>query len=45
MPSIKKTDLEKLAWSWTESVSPDNIERVHLETSYRIGLKNCKNCK
>ncbi|KAK0081893.1 hypothetical protein PV325_011420 [Microctonus aethiopoides] len=45
MPSIKKTDLEKLAWSWTESVSPDNIERAHLETSYRIGLKNCKNCK
>lgn len=45
MPPLKKTDLEKVAWTWTELIAPDKIERKHLETSYRIGLKKCKNCK
>ncbi|XP_043513028.1 ubiquitin carboxyl-terminal hydrolase 48-like isoform X1 [Frieseomelitta varia] len=45
MPPTKKTDLDKLAWSWVESVVLDQIERIHLETAYRIGLKTCKNCK
>lgn len=37
--------MDKLAWAWIESVDPDKIEKIHLETAYRIGLKNCKNCK
>ncbi|XP_015430229.1 PREDICTED: ubiquitin carboxyl-terminal hydrolase 48-like [Dufourea novaeangliae] len=45
MPPIKKTDLDKLAWTWVEGVLPEEIERIHLETAYRIGLKTCKNCK
>ncbi|XP_011161303.1 ubiquitin carboxyl-terminal hydrolase 48 isoform X1 [Solenopsis invicta] len=45
MPPTKKGDLDKLAWAWIESVDPDKIEKIHLETAYRIGLKNCKNCK
>ncbi|XP_070155965.1 ubiquitin carboxyl-terminal hydrolase 48 isoform X1 [Polyergus mexicanus] len=45
MPPTKKTDLDKLAWAWTECISPEQIEKIHLETAYRIGLKNCKNCK
>ncbi|GAB1862262.1 ubiquitinyl hydrolase 1 [Camponotus japonicus] len=45
MPPTKKTDLDKLAWAWIESISPEQIEKIHLETAYRIGLKNCKNCK
>ncbi|XP_060828211.1 ubiquitin carboxyl-terminal hydrolase 48-like isoform X2 [Bombus pascuorum] len=45
MPPTKKTDLDKLAWAWVESVVLDQIERIHLETAYRIGLKACKNCK
>ncbi|XP_076751475.1 ubiquitin carboxyl-terminal hydrolase 48 [Xylocopa sonorina] len=45
MPPTKKTDLDKLAWAWVEGVVLDQIERIHLETAYRIGLKACKNCK
>lgn len=45
MPPAKKSDLDKLAWAWVESVVLDQIERIHLETAYRIGLKACKNCK
>jgi len=45
MPPTKKGDLDKLAWAWIESISPDEIEKTHLETAYRIGLKSCKNCK
>lgn len=45
MPPLKKADLERLAWSWIEAVSPEEIEKIHLETAYRIGLKHCKNCK
>ncbi|XP_018404370.1 PREDICTED: ubiquitin carboxyl-terminal hydrolase 48-like isoform X1 [Cyphomyrmex costatus] len=45
MPPTKKGDLDKLAWAWTESIDPDEIEKIHLETAYRIGLKSCKNCK
>ncbi|XP_017884994.1 ubiquitin carboxyl-terminal hydrolase 48-like [Ceratina calcarata] len=45
MPPTKKTDLDKLAWAWVEGVVSDQIERIHLETAYRIGLKACKNCK
>nr|XP_034180171.1 ubiquitin carboxyl-terminal hydrolase 48-like isoform X1 [Osmia lignaria] len=45
MPPTKKTDLDKLAWVWIESVELEQIERIHLETAYRIGLKACKNCK
>lgn len=45
MPPLKKTDLEKLAWTWIESIPPEEIKKFHLETSYRMGLKNCKNCK
>ncbi|OAD55682.1 Ubiquitin carboxyl-terminal hydrolase 48 [Eufriesea mexicana] len=45
MPPTKKTDLDKLAWAWIEGVVLDQIERIHLETAYRIGLKTCKNCK
>ncbi|XP_054007627.1 ubiquitin carboxyl-terminal hydrolase 48-like isoform X2 [Hylaeus anthracinus] len=45
MPPAKKTDLDKLAWAWIEGVLPDQIEKIHLETAYRIGLKSCKNCK
>ncbi|XP_018302065.1 ubiquitin carboxyl-terminal hydrolase 48 isoform X2 [Mycetomoellerius zeteki] len=45
MPPTKKGDLDKLAWAWIESISPDEIEKIHLETAYRIGLKSCKNCK
>ncbi|XP_067214471.1 ubiquitin carboxyl-terminal hydrolase 48-like isoform X2 [Linepithema humile] len=44
MPA-KKTDLDKLAWAWIETISPEQIEKIHLETAYRIGLKSCKNCK
>jgi len=45
MPPTKKGDLDKLAWAWVESIGPDEIEKIHLETAYRIGLKSCKNCK
>ncbi|XP_014603923.1 PREDICTED: ubiquitin carboxyl-terminal hydrolase 48-like isoform X1 [Polistes canadensis] len=45
MAPAKKTDLDKLAWSWIEAVTPEEIERVHLETAYRLGLKGCRNCK
>ncbi|XP_024891079.1 ubiquitin carboxyl-terminal hydrolase 48-like isoform X1 [Temnothorax curvispinosus] len=45
MPPTKKGDLDKLAWAWVESVGPDEIEKTHLESAYRIGLKSCKNCK
>ncbi|RLU27214.1 hypothetical protein DMN91_001014 [Ooceraea biroi] len=45
MPPTKKTDLDKLAWAWVESISPEQIEKIHLETAYRIGLKSCKSCK
>lgn len=45
MAPAKKTDLDKLAWSWIEAVTPEEIERIHLETAYRLGLKGCKNCK
>ncbi|XP_015114794.1 ubiquitin carboxyl-terminal hydrolase 48 [Diachasma alloeum] len=45
MPPVKKVDLERMAWSWIETVVPEEIEKVHLENAYRIGLKNCKNCK
>ncbi|XP_076161191.1 ubiquitin carboxyl-terminal hydrolase 48 isoform X2 [Ptiloglossa arizonensis] len=45
MPPAKKTDLDKLAWAWVEGVLPEQIERIHLETAYRISLKTCKNCK
>ena len=45
MAPSKKTDLEKLAWAWVDSVSPEELERAHLEAAYRIGLKNCKTCK
>ncbi|XP_011699753.1 PREDICTED: ubiquitin carboxyl-terminal hydrolase 48-like isoform X2 [Wasmannia auropunctata] len=45
MPPTKKGDLDKLAWGWIESVNPDEIEKIHLETAYRIGLKSCKTCK
>ncbi|XP_076229795.1 ubiquitin carboxyl-terminal hydrolase 48 isoform X3 [Nomia melanderi] len=45
MPPNKKTDLDKLAWAWVEGVLPEEIEKIHLETAYRIGLKACKNCK
>ncbi|XP_043280492.1 ubiquitin carboxyl-terminal hydrolase 48-like isoform X2 [Venturia canescens] len=45
MPPMKKTDLEKLAWAWVETVDPEELQQSHLETAYRIGLKNCKNCK
>ncbi|XP_017788014.1 PREDICTED: ubiquitin carboxyl-terminal hydrolase 48-like [Habropoda laboriosa] len=45
MPPTKKTDLDKLAWGWVEGVLLEEIERIHLETAYRIGLKACKNCK
>ncbi|XP_076627631.1 ubiquitin carboxyl-terminal hydrolase 48 isoform X2 [Colletes latitarsis] len=45
MPPTKKTDLDKLAWAWVKSVLPEQIQNIHLETAYRIGLKACKNCK
>ncbi|XP_020280412.1 ubiquitin carboxyl-terminal hydrolase 48-like isoform X2 [Pseudomyrmex gracilis] len=45
MPPTKKTDFDKLAWAWVEVVSPEQIEKIHLETAYRIGLKSCVNCK
>ncbi|XP_033330850.2 ubiquitin carboxyl-terminal hydrolase 48 isoform X1 [Megalopta genalis] len=45
MPPYKKTDLDKLAWAWVENVSPEDIQKIHLESAYRIGLKACKNCK
>ncbi|XP_076293641.1 ubiquitin carboxyl-terminal hydrolase 48 isoform X2 [Lasioglossum baleicum] len=45
MPPSKKIDLDKLAWAWVEGVLPEEIEKVHLESAYRIGLKACKNCK
>ncbi|XP_046838615.1 ubiquitin carboxyl-terminal hydrolase 48-like isoform X1 [Vespa crabro] len=45
MAPAKKTDLDKLAWSWIEAVTPEEIERIHLETAYRLGLKGCKSCK
>ncbi|XP_011305311.1 ubiquitin carboxyl-terminal hydrolase 48 [Fopius arisanus] len=45
MPPLKKVDLERMAWSWIETVAPEEIEKIHMETAYRIGLKNCKNCK
>ncbi|XP_011139721.1 ubiquitin carboxyl-terminal hydrolase 48 isoform X2 [Harpegnathos saltator] len=45
MAPTKKADLEKLAWAWVEVIIPEQIEKIHLETAYRIGLKSCKNCK
>ncbi|XP_014488433.1 PREDICTED: ubiquitin carboxyl-terminal hydrolase 48-like isoform X2 [Dinoponera quadriceps] len=45
MAPTKKADLDKLAWAWIEAVAPEQIEKIHLETAYRIGLKSCKNCK
>lgn len=45
MAPTKKIDLEKLAWAWSEVITPEEIDNIHLETAYRIGLKNCKNCK
>ena len=45
MPPTKKTDLDKLVWEWIEFISPEQIEKTHLENAYRIGLKQCKNCK
>ncbi|XP_023289479.1 ubiquitin carboxyl-terminal hydrolase 48 [Orussus abietinus] len=45
MAPNKKSDLDKQSWAWVEIVEPDQVERIHLETAYRIGLKNCKNCK
>lgn len=45
MPPTKKTDLEKLAWAWVETVDPEELQQSHLESAYRLGLKHCKNCK
>ncbi|XP_012261445.2 ubiquitin carboxyl-terminal hydrolase 48-like isoform X2 [Athalia rosae] len=45
MAPVKKIDLDKLAWSWVENISVDQIQDVHMNAAYRIGLKNCKNCK
>ncbi|XP_032686910.1 ubiquitin carboxyl-terminal hydrolase 48-like isoform X2 [Odontomachus brunneus] len=45
MAPTKKADLDKLAWAWIEVITPEQIEKIHLETAYRIGLKSCKNCK
>ena len=45
MPPIKKIDLDKQAWAWTESIQPHEIQRNHLESAYRLGLKNCMCCK
>ncbi|KAJ8686400.1 hypothetical protein QAD02_022194, partial [Eretmocerus hayati] len=47
MPSNKKTDLEKQAWSWISETAPNEILSNHLELAYRIGptIKKCKNCK
>lgn len=42
----KRADVaEKEAWSWSESVSPDNITNEHLDLAYRVSLNICKNCK
>ncbi|XP_074107482.1 ubiquitin carboxyl-terminal hydrolase 48 [Cotesia typhae] len=42
----KRADVaEKEAWSWFESVSPENITHEQLELAYRVSLNICKNCK
>ncbi|XP_043484568.1 ubiquitin carboxyl-terminal hydrolase 48-like [Leptopilina heterotoma] len=45
MAPTKKLDIDKQAWIWTETVQPNEIQRIHLETAYRLGLRNCTNCK
>ncbi|XP_051175741.1 ubiquitin carboxyl-terminal hydrolase 48-like isoform X2 [Leptopilina boulardi] len=45
MPPAKKLDIDKQAWIWTETVQSNEIQRIHLETAYRLGLRNCTNCK
>uniref|UniRef100_A0A4W5QYJ2 Ubiquitin carboxyl-terminal hydrolase 48 n=1 Tax=Hucho hucho TaxID=62062 RepID=A0A4W5QYJ2_9TELE len=46
-----RVQLEKAAWRWVESVSPEDIQREHIEIAYRICLPACKrgacrrNCK
>ncbi|XP_034947746.1 ubiquitin carboxyl-terminal hydrolase 48-like [Chelonus insularis] len=45
-PYPKRADVaDKDAWSWVETVSPESIEREHLESSYRVNLNICKHCK
>lgn len=42
----KRADVaEKEAWSWFESVPPENITHEQLELAYRVSLNICKNCK
>ena len=45
MPPPKKAEIERQAWAFVENVSPDEIEREHLESAYRLTLKKCKNCR
>ncbi|CAN9512162.1 unnamed protein product [Ophioblennius macclurei] len=46
-----RTQLEKAAWSWVETVKPEEIRQVHIELAYRINLPACqrgtcrRNCK
>uniref|UniRef100_A0A3Q3GMV3 Ubiquitin carboxyl-terminal hydrolase 48 n=1 Tax=Kryptolebias marmoratus TaxID=37003 RepID=A0A3Q3GMV3_KRYMA len=46
-----RVQLEKAAWSWVETVKPEEIKQEHIELAYRINLPACKrgacrrNCK
>nr|XP_057934890.1 ubiquitin carboxyl-terminal hydrolase 48 isoform X1 [Doryrhamphus excisus] len=45
-----RLQLEKAAWRWVESVTPEEISQEHIELAYRISLPACKrgtcrNCK
>ena len=38
----KKQQLDQIAWSWAETVEPENISWEHLVLAYRLNLKACK---
>ncbi|XP_013885848.1 ubiquitin carboxyl-terminal hydrolase 48 isoform X1 [Austrofundulus limnaeus] len=46
-----RVQLEKAAWSWVDTVKPEEIRQEHIELAYRINLPACKrgacrrNCK
>ncbi|XP_068097687.1 ubiquitin carboxyl-terminal hydrolase 48 isoform X2 [Hyperolius riggenbachi] len=46
-----RLQLEKAAWSWTDTVRPEEVTQEHMETAYRVRLPAClrgvcrRNCK
>ncbi|KAL1139921.1 hypothetical protein AAG570_006898 [Ranatra chinensis] len=42
MPPVRKLQLDKAAWAWSDNVDPDQITDDNIRTAYRINLPKCK---